>query len=107
MAHRKPQPSSAEERARREFQLLADLGKGLGFTVRVENGSFRSGYCQSQGENLFIVNRRLGWPQRTAVLARHLASLDLEGVALPAAALELIEAQRGLKVEEGGDPLAE
>jgi hypothetical protein len=103
MATRKQHGSTAEERARLEYQLLADLAKGLGLHIRIENGSFRSGHCLSQGEALFIINRRLGWAQRTAVLARHLAAMDLDGVALPPAAMVLIEAQRGVRVDEGSE----
>jgi hypothetical protein len=39
------------------LKKLEDLLQALGFTIRYEKGSFRSGTCILQQENILVVNR--------------------------------------------------
>ncbi|MCB1046740.1 MAG: hypothetical protein KDC10_06015 [Calditrichaeota bacterium] len=100
----KSSANSADERARLEYQQLSELADSLGLHIRIENGSFRSGHCVSQGEELFIINRRLGWAQRSTVLARHLASLDTGQFEIPGEIRALIETLGASVVDESGEP---
>ncbi|MDP2360192.1 MAG: hypothetical protein Q8O14_05505 [bacterium] len=85
--------SRTATREARDRELLAGLeeaARTLGFTVRTERGSFRSGRCRSRDEQLIILNRRLSLHDRSLVLARILAGEDLERAFLLPAVREQI-----------------
>ncbi len=56
----------------KRFKDLLECAREAGVRVRVENGSFRSGFCVHQNEEMLILNRRLDPVQRCSTLARHL-----------------------------------
>jgi hypothetical protein len=73
-----PRSASRDEEDRNLLARLEEAARGLGFKVRTERGSFRSGRCRSRDEQLIILNRRLGPFERAQVVARILAGEDLD-----------------------------
>ena len=103
------QEKRATHREAQDLRLLEQLetaARSLGFTVRVERGSFRSGRCRSRDEELIILNRRLGSFDRAQALARILAAADLDRAFLLPAVREQIQTLAGPR-HAGGDPTPE
>ena len=75
-------------------QLLEDMlqaARDAGIHVRTERGSFSSGQCVANGDDMLILNRRLSTWDRVMVLARELATRDLSGLFLLPKVREFIE----------------
>lgn len=70
---------------------LIDLVKQSGYTVRRENGSFRSGDCLLNNEKLIIINRSTPLETISRVLALTVAEQRLDGVFIKPAVREFIE----------------
>jgi len=77
--------------------LLERLADQLGIPVRyaalaTEELAGRGGLCVFKGEPLIVIERSLGQSEKVRLLAAGLAHFDLEGVFLPPAVREAIEA---------------
>ncbi len=80
-----------DEEVLRLLDQLEELADRLEVRVRVERGDFRSGYCESRGQAMIILNRRLGVYDRALTLARILGDRDLSGVFLVPRVREFID----------------
>lgn len=96
--------AAREAEDREQLDRLVEAARTLGYTVRTERGSFRSGRCRRRDERLIILNRRLSLAERAQVLARLLAEEDLEQAFLLPAVRERIRdlaaGSRAGRVEE-------
>jgi len=91
----------AEDKA--TLEGLEEAARSLGFKVRTERGSFRSGRCRSRDEELIILNRRLSTLERAQVLARILAAANLDATFLLPAVREHIRTLAGDAASSTGD----
>lgn len=67
----------------KEEEILSGLEKlveSLSIQLRYEKGDFAGGYCVLQDKRMIIVNSALTPAMRTKVLARELATMNLDDV---------------------------
>jgi len=76
------------------FDHLNELAKRLDIKVRVEKGDFAGGYCTKDEEPVIVINKRHMLDKRINVLAREVATFDLQGIDIPPPVLKIIESER-------------
>lgn len=86
----KQRAAQREQADKAALERLEEAARSLGFKVRTERGSFRSGRCRNRDEELIILNRRLSHLERAQVLARILAAANLDTTFLLPAVREQI-----------------
>jgi len=70
---------------------LESLAASSGISVRYEKGDFEGGFCVLKAERLIVVNKKLGPPKKSSVLAQGLAEIGIEERYLKPAIREFIE----------------
>lgn len=70
---------------------LTDVMNKLGFTVRVEKGTFKGGFCLLREQKLFLMNKNLEQDKKINLLSKNIASIGVEGIYLKPNVRELIE----------------
>lgn len=80
------------------LEHLEEITRRLGVELRYENlgtSGIRcdGGYCRVAGKPMILLNRKDSRRRKILVLARSLRKLDLEGIFIPPAVREVIEAQ--------------
>ena len=59
-------------------ELLEEALQKIGYTVRTEKGDFRGGSCVFRSEQMVFVNRRMALEERAQVMAKVLASEEID-----------------------------
>ena len=75
---------------------LMELAKAKGFTVRKENGKFKSSNCVIHDQKLIILNKTTPVETAVKVLAKSLAAVDLSDTFIKPAVREAIDAESQL-----------
>lgn len=97
-------PSARDAADRQMLEALEELARRLGLRLRSERGDFRSGWCRVGGEEMLILNRRLGDSDKARTLARLLGERDLEEVYLLPELREFIDEARERARRQAGEP---
>ena len=70
---------------------LIEIFNKLEFTVRVEKGRFKGGFCLLREDRLFLINKDLEQDKIINILARNLASMGIDKVFMKPNLRELVE----------------
>lgn len=70
---------------------LLEVFKQVGYTVRVEKGLFKGGFCLLREQKVFLMNKNIEPQKKISFLAKNLAEIGVEGIFLKPALRELIE----------------
>ena len=77
------------------YDELGEILSRMGITLRIdeldEEFSSMGGLCKANGGLLLILERRLSTPQKNAIIAKSLRSLDLEAIYIKPYIREAIE----------------
>jgi hypothetical protein len=71
-------------------ELIETFNK-LEFTVRIEKGRFKGGFCLLRADRLFLLNKDLEQDKMITYLARNLASIGIDKVFVKPNLRDLIE----------------
>ncbi len=87
------------------YQELKDLAEKLGITVSEQNLrtaglKVKSGLCKVKGSNMFIMDKHKSIQKKIKILIFHLAQIPHENVFIVPAIREMLEKQKGLKIED-------
>lgn len=74
-------------------ELIETAGR-LGIKIRKESGSFRSGYCRINDEEILLLNKSQPIETISAIIARTIAERESEGLYLKPAIREFIDKER-------------
>jgi len=74
-------------------ELLETAGK-LGIKIRKESGSFRSGYCRINDEEVLLLNKSQPVETISSIVAKTIITRETGGVYLKPAVREYIEKER-------------
>ncbi len=77
-------------------ELIEILGK-LGFSVRIEKGTFKGGFCLLREQKLFLLNKNIEQDKKISILARNIAGIGVEGIYLKPNIRELVDKETILK----------
>lgn len=71
-------------------EMIEILGK-LGYSVRIEKGIFKGGFCLLREQKLFLLNKNLEQDRKINILAKSIAGIGAEGIFLKPNIRELVE----------------
>ena len=71
-------------------ELTEVLGK-LGYSVRIEKGVFKGGFCLLRDQKLFLLNKNLEPDKKINILVKNIAVIGVEGIFLKPNIRELVE----------------
>lgn len=75
-------------------ELIEVLDK-LGFSVRIEKGVFKGGFCLLRDQKLFLLNKNLEQDKKINILVKNISSIGVEGIFLKPMIRELVEKESG------------
>ena len=63
----------------------------LGYSVRIEKGVFKGGFCMLREQKLFLINKNLEQDKKINILVKNIAGIGIEGIFLKPNIRELVE----------------
>jgi hypothetical protein len=79
-------------------EKLEALMKAIQFKVRYEKGSFKSGYCIIEEQNVAVINKFFPVESKVAALVEILRSIDVDEAALDEASRKLLHKVRQTEI---------
>jgi hypothetical protein len=70
---------------------LLEVYTQIGYTVRIEKGFFKGGFCLLREQKLFLLNKNIEPAKKINFLAKNLSEIGVEGIYLKPNIRELIE----------------
>ncbi len=92
---KKSVPPVNDEKKDSLIKELVEILDKLGFSVRVEKGSFKGGFCLLREQKIFLLNRNLEQDKKINVLLKNIAGIGVEGLYLKPNIRELIDKESG------------
>jgi len=80
-------------------ELIKALDK-LGYSVRIEKGIFKGGFCLLREQKLFLLNKNLDQDKKISILVKNIAGIGIEGIFLKPNIRELVEKETGENAED-------
>lgn len=74
---------------------LVEVLNRLGFSVRIEKGTFKGGFCLLREQKIFLLNKNLEQDKTINILVRNIAEIGVEGIYLKPNIRELIDKETG------------
>ncbi len=71
-------------------ELIEVLGK-LDFSVRIEKGTFKGGFCLLREQKLFLLNKNLEQDKKINILVKNIAAIGVEGIYLKPNIRDLVD----------------
>jgi predicted nuclease with TOPRIM domain len=79
-------------------EKLEALMKAIHFKVRYEKGSFKSGYCIIEEQNVAVINKFFPMESKVAALVEILRSIEVDEAALDEASRKLLHKVRQTEI---------
>ena len=73
---------------------LIDVFKSIGYSVRIEKGFFKGGFCLLREQKLFLLNKNIEPSKKINFLAKNLAELEVDTIFLKPEIRDIIERER-------------
>ncbi|MGB9697487.1 MAG: hypothetical protein ACP5P3_07125 [Ignavibacteria bacterium] len=80
-----------DEKIELQINELIALLNELGYSVRIEKGFFKGGFCILKSQKLFLLNKNLDQSKKLTALARGIAELENETIFIKPELREIIE----------------
>jgi hypothetical protein len=77
---------------------LLDVYTQIGYTVRIEKGLFKGGFCLLREQKLFLLNRNIEPQKKINFLAKNLSEIGVDGIYLKPNIRELIDKESQQKL---------
>jgi len=92
---KKSAPPVNDEKKDTLIKELMEIFDKLGFSVRVDKGSFKGGFCLLREQKIFLINRNLEQDKKINILAKNIAGIGVEGLYLKPNIRDLIDKESG------------
>jgi len=92
---KKSAPHVNDEKKETLIRELVEILDKLGFSVRIEKGSFKGGFCLLREQRIFLLNRNLEQDKKISILVKNIAGIGVEGLYLKPNIRELIDKESG------------
>ncbi|MDD5362740.1 MAG: hypothetical protein PHN88_11445 [Ignavibacteria bacterium] len=79
---KKTQVKQVDEKQELLIKELIDVFNQIGYTVRIEKGTFKGGFCLLREQKLFLLNRNIEPSKKISFLARSLSELEVDSIYL-------------------------
>lgn len=86
---------NSDEKKETLIRELIDVLSKLGFSVRIEKGVFKGGFCLLREQKIFLLNKNLEQDKKINVLVKNIADIGAEGIYLKPNIRELIDKETG------------
>lgn len=77
---------------------LLDVYNQIGYSVRIEKGLFKGGFCLLREQKLFLLNRNIEPQKKINFLAKNLSEIGVDGIYLKPNIRELIDKESQQKL---------
>ena len=77
---KKSQIKQIDEKQELLIKELIEVFNLIGYTVRIEKGLFKGGFCLLREQKLFLLNRNIEPAKKITFLARSLAKLNVNSI---------------------------
>ncbi|MBK8550513.1 MAG: hypothetical protein IPL53_05395 [Ignavibacteria bacterium] len=74
---------------------LIEVLEKLGFSVRIEKGVFKGGFCLLRDQKLFLLNKNLEQDKKINILVKNISRIGVEGIFLKPMIRDLVEKESG------------
>jgi len=74
---KKTQKLKIDEKQELTISELIDVYTQIGYSVRVEKGLFKGGFCLLREQKIFLLNKNLEPSKKISILARNLGDLEV------------------------------
>lgn len=88
---KKSQIKQIDEKQELLIKELIEVFNLIGYTVRIEKGFFKGGFCLLREQKLFLLNRNIEPAKKITFLARSLAELNVDSIYLKPNIREVID----------------
>lgn len=88
---KKPPTKKPDEKVEILINEFIGLLNELGYSVRIEKGNFKGGFCILKSQKLFLLNKNLDQHKKLTALARGIADLENETIFIKPELREIIE----------------
>ena len=77
------------------IQDLIEVLEKLDFTVRVEKGIFKGGFCLLREQKVFLLKKNLEQEKKISILVKNIAESDSDNIFLKPNIRELVDREKG------------
>jgi hypothetical protein len=77
---------------------LLEVYNQIGYSVRIEKGLFKGGFCLLREQKVFLLNKNIEPQKKINFLAKNLSEIGVEGIYLKPNIRELIEKESQQKL---------
>lgn len=74
---------------------LIELFEALGYSVRIDKGLFKGGFCLLREQKLFLLNKSIEQSKKVNILLKNLGDIGIEGIFVKPNIREMIEKAAG------------
>ncbi|CAN5466905.1 hypothetical protein BH10BAC5_BH10BAC5_12080 [soil metagenome] len=80
-----------DEKKDRIIEELTGVFNDMGYSVRIEKGAFKGGFCLLKAEKVFLLNRNIDQDRKISILAKNIAELGTEDIFLKPNIRDLVD----------------
>jgi hypothetical protein len=91
---KKTPPKVVDENKEKLINELIEVFIKVNYTVRIEKGSFKGGFCLLREQKLFLLNKNLNQDKKISFLLKNLSEIGVDDVFLKPNIRELIENEK-------------
>ncbi len=91
---KKVQKKPPDENKESIISELTEILEKIGFTVRVEKGSFKGGFCILNEQKLFLINKNLEQDKKISIIAQGIALIGADDIYIKPGIREIIENEK-------------
>ena len=88
---KKAQKKATDENKEITINELIGIYNSIGFTVRIEKGLFKGGFCLLREQKLFLLNKTLEPSKKISILAKNLSVIGTEDIYIKPNIREIID----------------
>ncbi|HMS63659.1 MAG TPA: hypothetical protein PKD83_00235 [Ignavibacteria bacterium] len=92
---KKSPKSVTDEKKEILIQELIEVLDKLGYSVRVEKGVFKGGFCLLREQKIFLLNKNLEQDKKIGILVRNIAEAGADELYLKPNIRELVDRETG------------
>jgi hypothetical protein len=93
---RKPHQKQPDETKEQLIKELIDTFNNCGYSVRVEKGIFKGGFCLLREQKILLLNKNLDQDKKISFLVMNLSEINTENIFIKPNIRSLIEKEKEL-----------
>jgi hypothetical protein len=91
---KKPAPKIKDENKEKLIDELVEVYIKINYSVRIEKGNFKGGFCLLREQKVFLLNKNLTQDKKISFLVKNLAEIGVDDIFLKPNIREMIENEK-------------